>query len=323
MSEPLISIITPCYNAAPFLKHAIESVLAQTHKNFEWILVNDGSTDETEAIIHAYKDERIRYYKQENKGQCTASNFGLSKANGAYIKFFDADDVMNARHLEAQLKILGNRTDALASSAWGRFYNNDPFSAQFIPEQVWKSMSSLDWIKASLGQKNDMMAVWLWLIPRNIINATGGWDERLSLNNDFEFSMRLLSKVKSVLFAPDAKIYYRSGNASLSGIASHEAYSAALLSTELGINYLLSMEDSSDTRRLAADRYQEWLYRIYPFFPDFQVQVQRQIKFFGGSSKKYDGGWVFQLIVSLFGWRVAKILKEKLKSLGYQKLPFN
>lgn len=322
-SHPLISVITPCFNAAPFLKEAMESVLSQTYVHFEWILVNDGSTDETEAIIQSCTDERIHYYKQENQGQCAASNFGLSKATGAYIKFFDADDVMNPVHLEAQLKKLNGRTDALASCAWGRFYDGNPASAQFTPETVWEDLDTLTWIRKVLSQQYDMMGAWVWLIPKSVLDKTGGWDATLSLNNDFEFSIRLLLSVKEVLFAGDAKMYYRSGNASLSQKPSENAFAAAIRSTDMGCRYLLERDHSPAMKQLCANRYQEWLYRMYPDAPLLQKEVEQKIKQLGGSSRSMDGGKVFQLLSSFFGWKTAKQLQRWLKQRGYRKLPFN
>lgn len=322
-NNPLISIITPCYNAAPFLNCAIDSVLAQKYQNFELIIVDDGSTDDTSKIVKSYKDKRINYYKRENKGQSSASNFGLSCARGEFIKFFDADDVMNDLHLEAQVNRIQESKNFLVSCKWGRFYTGDIERAQFIPESVWKDMSSLHWVKEALSQRYDMMGVWLWLIPRSVIEKVGGWDERLSLNNDFEFSMRLLLNVEDVLFASDAKLYYRSGTISMSAAKSEFAYRFALLSTDLGCSYLLKREDSLFTRKLCADRYQEWLFRIFPEYPEIQIELNNRIVELGGSSRKIDGGLFFKLLCKVIGWRSAKVLLIKLRSVGYVKLPWN
>jgi glycosyltransferase involved in cell wall biosynthesis len=319
----IISIITPCYNAAPFLKEAMDSVLKQTYTQFEWILVNDGSTDETEAIILKHDDARIRYYKQENKGQCAASNFGLSKAQGDFIKFFDADDLMNPQHLEAQLKKLNHRKDALASCAWGRFYDGNPNSAQFIPETVWEDLDSMSWIKKALTQRNDMMGAWVWLIPKRVIEISGGWNESLSLNNDFEFSIRLLLAVKQVLFAETAQIFYRSGIQSLSQSISIERYEAAIHSTDLGLGYLLEIDNSLEMKQLCAKRYQEWLFRVYPNSSAIQKQLEEKISALGGSNYKMQGGVVFNLFCRIVGWKRVKCLKLFLIKLGYTKLPFN
>lgn len=319
----LISVITPCYNASAYLGEAIESVLRQTYSNFELILINDGSTDDTAAVIRSFNDVRIRYYFQENKGQCAASNYGLGLAKGDYIKFFDADDIMNDTHLEAQLKRLNGRTDAMASCAWGRFYDGNPESAKFIPETVWQDLDAFSWITKALSQQYDMMGAWVWLIPKTVIEKAGGWDPTLSLNNDFEFSIRLLMAVKDVLFTEDAKMYYRSGNASLSQRPSEQAFIAAIRSTDMGCSYLLQRDDSATVKQLCANRYQEWLYRMYPDAPSLQKEVEKKIRKLGGSDRHMDGGTIFRLLSMVLGWKITKHLQRWLKQRGYRKLPFN
>lgn len=320
----LVSVIMPCYNAAQYITQAIESVIRQTHSNFELIIINDGSTDQSEKMIQSFNDGRIKYIFQKNSGQCIASNIGLGHAKGEYIKFFDADDVMNENHLEAQLERLSGNEDCIASCAWGRFYDNNSQSARFIPEPVWQDMPSLEWIKASLRQKYDMMGAWLWLIPRKIIERSGGWDERLSLNNDFEFSIRLLLNADKVLFAAGARIYYRSGmTTALSQEISRSRFEAAILSTKLGCEYLLNKENSAEVRLLCANRYQEWLFRIYPYFRDLQLEIKHKIELLGGSNRKMDGGKAMRMLDKMVGWRTAKRIRILLKKLGYKKLPFN
>lgn len=322
--QPLVSVITPCYNAAKYLREALDSVLQQTYRNLQIILVDDGSTDETAAIIQSYNDDRIEYYYQENRGQCAASNTGIAKARGDYIKFFDADDVMNPYHIEAQLKRLNGSTTALASCAWGRFYDNDPASAKFIPETVWKDMEPLDWLKTNLQQKYDMMGGWLWLVPAPLLKKAGGWDERLSLNNDFEFSIKLVLHAEKILFAQDAKMYYRSGSSdTLSQKPSRKKFEEAMLSTDLGCSYLLKAENTEEMRLICANRYQEWLFHVYPDYPDMQRILEKKIKELGGSNRRLDGGRVFQIISDTIGWKAAKRLKQSLRKVGYKKLPFN
>jgi len=313
----------PCYNAESFLEDSINSVLSQSYTNFELIIVNDGSTDNTDRIVHSYHDSRINYFKQENKGQSSASNFGLRHAKGEYIKFLDADDVINDYHLEAQINTIKDNKRALVSCKWGRFYHDDINTIQYVPEKVWRDMSSLEWVKESLSQKSDMMAAWLWLIPRDVIAKIGGWDERLSLNNDFEFSMRLLMNIDNVFFASEAILFYRSGLLSLSSTKSEHAYRNALLSTHLGCSYLLKKEDSNLTRKLCANRYKEWLFRIFPDYPEFQFEIKNRIVELGGSERKIDGGVFFKLLCRIIGWRGAKLLQIKLSLLGYVKLPWN
>lgn len=315
----MISVLISVYNASEFLQNTLESVINQTYRDLEIIVVNDGSTDNSREILKSISDKRLKVIDQENKGQSAAINEALRYSRGEYIKIVDADDILNFTHLEAQMDRMQARNDVLVSSSWGRFYDGNPNSARFSPELVWKDMSNIDWLKASLRQKNDMMPGWLWLIPRTIIEKSGGYDERLSLNNDFEFSIRLLRNAKEVLFAERAKVYYRSGiGESLASIKSKTAYESAILSTDLGCRYLLEMDNSNEMQRLCANRYQVWTHRIYPDYLDLVEKLERKIEGLGGSSIHCEGGRIFSLLRSIFGWKRAKEMQRKLHNLGWK-----
>lgn len=100
-----ISVIVPCYNQAKFLPETLDSVLAQTFQNWECIIVNDGSTDDTKEIAEIFcaKDKRFNYYQKVNAGLSAARNSGLDIATGDYIQFLDSDDILNAKKFEIQL----------------------------------------------------------------------------------------------------------------------------------------------------------------------------------------------------------------------------
>ncbi|WP_316832729.1 glycosyltransferase family A protein [Pedobacter aquatilis] len=108
MDKTLVSIIMPAYNAEKFIKEAIESVVLQTYKNWELIIVDDGSTDSTAAIIKEFTNinHRIHYYYQENGKQGKARNLGIKNSHGELIAFLDADDIWVANKLEIQLNLL-------------------------------------------------------------------------------------------------------------------------------------------------------------------------------------------------------------------------
>lgn len=102
----LISVIIPTYNRANLIKRSAESVLNQTYKNLELIIVDDGSTDNTKEVIDSLNDNRIVYIKQENQGACAARNKGIDAAKGKYIAFHDSDDAWHLDKLEKQLNAL-------------------------------------------------------------------------------------------------------------------------------------------------------------------------------------------------------------------------
>jgi len=97
MSEPFFSIIIPTYNRVKLLQNVINDVMSQSIENWELIIVDDGSTDHTKSMVNSINDERIRYFYQNNMGECEARNTGLAKAVGEWICYVDSDDTIIAR----------------------------------------------------------------------------------------------------------------------------------------------------------------------------------------------------------------------------------
>ena len=115
---PLISIVIPTYNYAAFLPKALASVFNQTYYNFEIIIIDDGSDDDTRSIIPDLP--QVKYYHQENKGLAAARNAGIKKAEGAYLVFLDADDWLEKDALQENLLAKKNKTDVAFVS--GNYY---------------------------------------------------------------------------------------------------------------------------------------------------------------------------------------------------------
>lgn len=104
--KDLVSVIIPTYNRANLIKRSAESVLNQTYSNLELIVVDDGSTDNTEEVVKSIDDNRVIYIKQSNQGACAARNNGIDHAKGEFIAFQDSDDVWHLDKLEKQVKCL-------------------------------------------------------------------------------------------------------------------------------------------------------------------------------------------------------------------------
>ena len=112
MTKPMVSVVMPVYNGSKYLKEAIDSILNQTFTNFELIIINDGSTDNSEDIIFSYQDRRIYYLKNEhNKGICITLNRGLDNARGKYIARMDCDDISMPQRLAKQVNYLERHRD--------------------------------------------------------------------------------------------------------------------------------------------------------------------------------------------------------------------
>ena len=112
----LVSIIIPCYNASRYIKETINSVLAQAYQNFEIIVINDGSTDQSSEIIKTIKHDRIHLVEQENQGVSFSRNNGIALAKGEFIVFLDADDILHPNFLESRIFTL-SKSAAIACAS--------------------------------------------------------------------------------------------------------------------------------------------------------------------------------------------------------------
>lgn len=136
--EPLISVIMPAYNAEKYIQQAIDSILNQTHQNFELLIADNASTDKTRQIIDSYTDARIKkFHNNSNLGYLKNCNKLLSLAKGDYIAFQDADDISSFNRLEKQLKVLLNNdgVDVVGSNMTAiDIYNNEKFCTYYLLE---------------------------------------------------------------------------------------------------------------------------------------------------------------------------------------------
>lgn len=119
-----ISVLMPAYNCGKYIAQSIKSILNQTYSDFEFIIIDDGSTDDTESIINNSKDKRIQFYKTEHKGTASALNYGVSKASGDWIARIDADDLNVPERLEKQVLFLNENPEYNAVSSWSVYFNN-------------------------------------------------------------------------------------------------------------------------------------------------------------------------------------------------------
>lgn len=126
MENELVSIITPMYNGAKYVAETIDSVIAQTYKDWEMLIVNDGSKDNGPEIVEEYakKDGRIRLINQENGGSANARNHGIREAKGRYIALLDSDDVWEPTLLEEQLKFMKEKKTGLVFASYNRIDEN-------------------------------------------------------------------------------------------------------------------------------------------------------------------------------------------------------
>lgn len=195
MHNSLVSIIVPCYKQAHFLDEALQSVLEQTYPNWECIIVNDGSPDNTEAIAQNWlkKDFRFKYIYKENGGLSSARNAGIKIAKGDYIQFLDADDLLESEKLKVQLKDLQLDKGIDISVSGYRYFDDDRDKLKIMGEnnffpEIILSKDDVDIIEV-LRIKNPMV-ISAPLYRIHVFEKVGVFDEELMSFEDWDFHTR-------------------------------------------------------------------------------------------------------------------------------------
>jgi glycosyltransferase involved in cell wall biosynthesis len=196
-----VSVLIPTYNYGKFLGEAIQSVLDQTYKDFEVIVMDDGSTDNTREVVGGFRDPRIRYVYHDRTGVSAAENLALRLSNGEYITDMGADDVYLPRNLEMKVNILDSNPDlGLVYSDAYLFDHNTKATLG----RLWRdAKGSHPWIKPAkaatqplkeLLRKGCFIQIQTSLIRRCVFEAVGYLDESLITHEDWELMVRIVQR---------------------------------------------------------------------------------------------------------------------------------
>ena len=311
MDQPeKVSVIIALYNAEKFIADTLFSVINQTWKNIEIIVVNDGSKDTSREVVERLNISNLNFYNRKNEGQCASSNFGLSKSSGELIKFLDADDILAYDCIEKMVLKWRENPNRLVFGQW-HYFVNDVSHVKLYNSVVYKDYdSALNWYVDVLENAGAMLAGWMWLIPRSILKKAGGWDERLHLMNDFEFSTRLILNSDGIGFAKDALHYYRKGleNAMTSSMNEKIALSIYTGLKE-AMGNILKKENSNRMRKGFAYQFQKWVFQFYPNQKTITKKMELIIIDLGGCEVKPEGGMLFKLLNTILPWTWVKQLQ--------------
>jgi glycosyltransferase involved in cell wall biosynthesis len=282
--KPLVSILIPACNAEPWIADTIRSALAQTWPRTEIIVVDDGSTDRTLSIAERFSSKKVFVTFQKNQGAAIARNKALSHAQGDYIQWLDADDLLAPDKISRQMEVAEQISNprALLSSEWGQFMFRASH-AKFIPTALWEDLSPTEWLLRKM-ERNLFMHPASWLVSRELTDAAGPWDTRLSLDDDGEYFCRVILAGEKIHFVHGAKTFYRiSGSHSLSRVDQSDKKLRSLwLSMRLHTRYLRSLKDSPRARAACVTYLENWLDCFYPTRPDIIAEAKKLAATLGG-----------------------------------------
>lgn len=307
MSKVTVSILMACFNAERWIGATLRSILQQTYTDFEVVVVDDGSSDQSGKIVDEFQDPRIRLIREpSNQGASAARNIAFAASKGEFVLFVDADDLIAPKHIESLLSRLRNEPNCVALSQWTRF-RCEPIEAIIPSRPTERDLDGVDWLALDWESGEPMTQSGMLLIPHTLIEQHGGWDTRLSLIDDFEFFARIISRSGGVRFAPEACLFYRSGiSGSLSNQRSRAAIVSQLNSLVMGTDHLLAVRDDRALRSICAGLLQAFDYEHYPEHPDLRAQARARAKELGGSTIEPAGPPGFQALRKFIGWKLAR-----------------
>lgn len=202
---PLVSVIVCAFNAEAFIEETLQTILSQTYQHIELVVVDDGSTDGTAAIVHSFRavDPRVHYFYQPNAGLSAARNSGLQRCSGELICFFDADDLMPSDRLALQVDFLQQHTDVQMVICDYRNFSEqgqaEQTHFQTCPQLQTQLKGRIDHVLgdacAILANENFGIAG-TPLLRRTILEKVPSFDERLRSCEDFHFYFRLARQTK-------------------------------------------------------------------------------------------------------------------------------
>lgn len=184
MTVPMISVLMPVFNGEKYLAEAIESILNQTFTDFEFIIINDGSTDSTEKIILSYNDSRISYYKNKINLQLIETlNKGIKLSKGKYIARMDADDISYAKRFEKQLSFMEANKDVDICGTWIKIIGSE--------NEIWRPPVNHDEIVAGMLFESMIYHPTVMLKRDKLLGSKQLYSKEFRHAEDYEFWIRL------------------------------------------------------------------------------------------------------------------------------------
>lgn len=215
MHHPLVSIIIPTYNRAHLIGETLDSVLAQTYTNWECIVVDDGSTDNTEAVVMGYvkKDTRFQYHKRRGvwkKGSCSCRNIGILISKGEFFQFLDSDDIISSNKFLDQINIFNELPHlTFVFCKWGRFSKSESDKFLYDKMPIYDCFDDPILFLNNLIESKGYLPIHSFLFPKAEIDKAGLWDDQLIINQDGDYFSRIFLNFSSASCSLSSYVLYR------------------------------------------------------------------------------------------------------------------
>ena len=315
----MLSILMPAFNAEKYLPDTLKSLLEENKDDFEIVICDDGSTDGTAKIaqIFASRDPRVRYIRQPNKGASAARNAAFLASHGRWIIYIDADDIMLPGSIRAMMTTARSQPNEIVFCRWCKI-SSDADIRTPASTLLMRDMAGWEWLEQAFSFDYPTYPG-CFLLPRELIERAGGWNEQLSFQDDMEFYARLISQTNSMRYCSGALFCYRQGViGSLSNTGGRRSSESQWEATRLAVRYLLNTKDTPQTRSAAVRQLMLVSYAQYIAAPDISKNAEDFARKLAAGplwEPPLPGGPMRLALQIVFGWKFALKIHGALKGL--------
>jgi len=328
VKEPLTSILIPCHNSERWIKPAIDSALAQTWRNIEVIIVDDGSSDQSLALLKTLESPRLKVIATTQRGASAARNTALRESQGDFIQYLDADDLLAPEKIAAQLNIIDSDDALLTFGSVIHFQDEQPpdqgvFSAATIRDSLRNPIEFLIDLLGGNG-RGWMVQTGQWLVPRKISDQTGPWNESLSVDDDGEYFCRAILSAQKLAACPASVCFYRKhsrgGNLSARSGYSRRGAASLLASTRLKGRWLGQVSSDPRIATALAASYSSLALSSYPQAAEVSAEAITELHALGRELSLTGGTRWFDALTRIGGWKFARRM-QRLAAIVRSKQP--
>lgn len=309
-NSPLVSVCIPMYNVSEYIEETLQKVLKQSYKNIEVVIVDDHSTDDTYEIAQKFKSDNVKLFKNEKKGGNAARNLAFEKSSGEFVKFVDSDDYFSEDMIEQQIyRILKDGTDETLIHSPLKMLEPDGriFS---LPRSIDQDYYPGIELLVAIWNQEGFNVPHCYLMHRNLVVKSGGWDENVVKNQDGEFFARVAAVADKSLSVNNVFAIWRQTKKGVSTQTSLKAHASVIDTFEIITSLLIRYKNTQEMRLICSKYIGLYVFANYPAIKTLMPRINKLLKNINIKLILPDRK-ALKLLRMLFGWKLSiRIIKK-------------